>query len=55
MKGCGTDRKGLSFLVVARLYNYQRAGADLVLLATGVSGGDFAGAVRFSCSIIFPL
>lgn len=55
MKGCGTGRKRAPFLVVVRFYSCQRAGADLALVDVGVSGGDFADVVRFSCSIIFSL
>lgn len=41
-------RQKVSFLVVVRCYSCQRAGATFVL-----SGGDFSGAVRFSCSVLF--
>lgn len=54
MKGCGTDRKTLSLPVVVSFHSCQRAGVDLVLVAVGVSGRDFADAVRFSCSLCFP-
>lgn len=55
MKGSGTSRRRASFLVDVRYYRCQRVGVDLVLVAVGASGGDFADAVRFSCSIMFPL
>ena len=55
MKGGGTDRKRASLLVVVKFYCCQRAGVGLALVPVGGSGGDFADAVRFSCSIMFPL